>query len=136
MSTKSIVRFHRIALAAMVAGLTLIAGGAAHAQEKHPVPVLGVVDTDLPLQQAPAAQGVRLERDKFANSYQTLIKDQEAKLRAEDSELSTQRGVLAPDVFQQRAQAFQQKLADFQGQIKDKQDRLDYSFQLAMQEIG
>ena len=61
---------------------------------------------------------------------------QSSGFRTEDQELSQQRGVLAPDVFQQRATAFQQKLADFQGQVKEKQDRLDYSFQQAMQEIG
>jgi len=137
MSTKSIVRFHRLALAAVVAGVTLISGEAAQAAAAaHPTPVLGVVDTDLLLQKSLAAQGVRLEREKYANSYQSAIKDQETKLRTEDQDLSNQRGVLAPDVFQQRAQEFQKKLADFQAQVKDKQDRLDYSFQLAMQEIG
>ena len=136
MSTKSIVRLHRFALAAVVAGMTFVSGEAAYAAAAHPAPILGVVDTDLLLQKSLAAQGVRLERDKYANGYQAAIKDQEAKLKTEDQELSTQRGVLAPDVFQQRAQAFQQKINDFQVQVKDKQDRLDYSFQLAMQEIG
>ena len=137
MSTKSIVRLHRLALVADVAGFTFVSGEAAYAAAaSHPAPVLGVVDTDLLLQKSLAAQGVRLERDKFANGYQAQIKDQEAKLRTEDQELSNQRGVLAPDVFQQRAQAFQQKITEFQTQVKDKQDRLDYSFQLAMQEIG
>jgi Skp family chaperone for outer membrane proteins len=60
----------------------------------------------------------------------------ESKLRTEDQELAQQRGVLAPDVFQQRAQAFQQKLQDFQAQVKDKQERLDFSFQQSMQSIG
>jgi hypothetical protein len=50
--------------------------------------------------------------------------------------LSGQRGVLAQEVFQQRAQQFQQKLADFQTRVRDKQERLDYSFQQSMQEIG
>src|SRR3954462_3226677 len=105
MSTKSI--FHRFALAAAVAGMTFISAQAAHAAAAgHPAPILGVGDTDLLLQKSLAAQGLRLEGDKFANGYQAQIKDQDAKLRTEDQELATQRGVLAPDVFQQRAQAF------------------------------
>src|SRR6185312_3489425 len=114
MSTKSIHRFHRLALAAIVAGMTFVSGESAYAAAAgHPAPVLGVVDTDLLLQKSLAAQGVRLERDKFANGYQASIKDQDTKLRAEDVELSNQRGVLAPDVFQQRAQDFQKKINDF-----------------------
>ena len=115
----------------------LVSGSAAYAQaEGLPAPVIGVVDTDRILQEALAAKGVRLERDKYANQYQSQVKDTEAVLRAEDQELSQQRGVLAPEVFQQRAQGFQQKLADFQEQLKDKQERLDFAFQQAMQEIG
>lgn len=115
----------------------LIPGTAAYAQaDKMAVPVLGVVDTDRILQESLAAKGVRLERDKYANQYQSQVKEMEASLRTEDQELSQQRGVLAPEVFQQRAQGFQQKLADFQTQLQDKQERLDFAFQQAMQEIG
>ncbi len=115
----------------------LVPGSAAHAQaEKMAVPVLGVVDTDRILQESLAAKGVRLERDKYANQYQAQVKEMEGTLRTEDQELSQQRGVLAPEVFQQRAQGFQQKLADFQTQLQDKQERLDFAFQQAMQEIG
>ncbi len=117
--------------------ILLTSGSAAYAQaEQLPALVIGVVDTDRVLQDALAAQGVRLERDKYANQYQSQVKETEDKLRAEDQELSQQRSVLAPEVFQQRAQGFQQKLADFQTQLTDKQERLDFAFQQAMQEIG
>jgi Skp family chaperone for outer membrane proteins len=131
-------RFTRTAAAAMLAGLALVFGASnSFAQaEKRPTPILGIVDTDMLLQDSLAAKGVRLERDKYAATYQNQVKDMEGKLRAEDQELSQQRGVLAPDVFQQRAQGFQQKLQDFQAQVKDKQERLDYSFQQSMQKIG
>lgn len=115
----------------------LTSGTAAYAQaEQLPTPIMGVVDTDRILQESLAAKGVRLERDKYANQYQSEVKDIEGQLRVEDQELSQQRSVLAPEVFQQRAQGFQQKLADFQTQLKDKQERLDFAFQQAMQEIG
>ena len=132
------LRFSRVSAAAFIAATALLfAAPQGFAQaEKRPTPILGVVDTDLLLQDSLAAKGVRLERDKYAAGYQNQVKDMETKLRTEDQELLQQRSVLAPDVFQQRAQAFQQKLQDFQAQVKDKQERLDFAFQQSMQEIG
>ncbi|MCB2106746.1 MAG: OmpH family outer membrane protein [Rhodobacteraceae bacterium] len=113
------------------------AGQSALAQaERQPTPIIGVVDTDLLMRDSLAAKGVRLERDKFAQQYQTKVSETEQALRKEDQELAQQRGVMSPDVFQQRAQDFQKKLADFQTQVRDKQERLEYSFQQSMQEIG
>jgi Skp family chaperone for outer membrane proteins len=104
--------------------------------ERHPTPIIGVVDTDLLLQESLAAKGVKLERDKSANAYQTQVSEQEKKLRTEDQELAQQRAVMAPELFQQRAQDFQKKLTDFQTQVRDKTERLEFSFQQSMQEIG
>ncbi len=131
----------KAAVAIFAGVLALFGGTAAHAQTapaaaaKAATPVMGIIDTDLLLQESLAAKGVRLERDKYATTYQNQVKDLETKLRAEDQELNQQRGVLAPDVYQQRATAFQQKLADFQVQVKDKQERLEYSFQQSMQSV-
>jgi outer membrane protein len=132
---KTTLLFSRTAAALLIAGLAMFSASDSFAQAR-PAALLGVVDTDLLLQDSLAAKGVRLERDKFATTYQGQVKDMETKLRSEDQELSQQRNVLAPDVFQQRAAAFQQKLADFQTQVKEKQERLDASFQQSMQEIG
>lgn len=137
MKTSSI--FTRAAAAALFTGSMLLGTAAIAGQaaaEKRPTPILGIVDTDLLLQDSLAAKGARLERDKFATTYQNQVKDMETKLRAEDQQLAQQRSVLAPDVFQQQATTFQQKLVDFQTQVKDKQERLDYSFQQSMQKIG
>ncbi|MDX2221417.1 MAG: OmpH family outer membrane protein [Rhodospirillaceae bacterium] len=129
--------FQRLIVSAAAAAALLSAPGAAIAQaERHPAPIIGVVDTDLLLRDSLAAKGVRLERDKYAQQYQTQVSDMEQKLRKEDQDLAQQRGVMTPDVFQQRAQEFQKKLADFQTQVRDKQERLEYSFQQSMQEIG
>jgi len=131
-------RFFLSALPAVMAIFTLLTPGTtAHAQvEQLPVPVIGVVDSDRLLQESLSAKGVRLERDKYINQYQSEVKDAEAELRVEDQELSQQRSVLAPEVFAQRAQAFQQKLSEYQVEVKDKQERLDFAYQQAMQEIG
>ena len=125
-------------LALVVAAFVLLStGNLAFAQtEQMPAPVIGVVETDRILQESLAARGVRLEREKYMNQYQAQVQETESELRSEDQELSQQRSVLAPEVFAQRAQGFQQKLADFQLQVRDKQERLDFAFQQAMQEIG
>ena len=136
MKTKLFSR--RSAAVALITGLVLVFGtSSSFAQaERGPAPVLGIVDTELLLRDSLAAKGVLLERDKYATTYQNQVKEMEDKLRIEDQELAQQRSVLAPDVFQERAQAFQQKLAAFQTQVKDKQERLDYSFQRSMEQVG
>lgn len=136
MTSRLLETMRRSALMAAVVGVAAVTGIAGAQAQSRPAAIIGIVNTDRVLQESLAAKGVRLERDKFATQYQAQIKDQEAKLRAEDQELSQQRSVMAPEVFQQRAQAFQQKLAEFQNQVRDKQERLDFSFQQAMQEIG
>ena len=110
---KTTFNFTRVAAAALIAGVAMLSTAGAYAAETRPTPVLGIVDTDLLLQDSLAAKGVRLERDKYAATYQTQVKDMEAKLRAEDQQLAQQRSVLAPDVFQQQATAFQQARNSF-----------------------
>ncbi len=123
-------------LATLVITAAAVTSFTAVAQERVPTPVIGIVDTDLILRDSLASKAIRLERDKYAQQYQTQVADEEKKLRAEDQELASQRGVMAPDVFQNRATEFQKKLADFQTRVRDKQERLDYSFQQSMAEIG
>ena len=115
-------------LATLVITAAAVTSFTAVAQERVPTPVIGIVDTDLILRDSLASKAIRLERDKYAQQYQTQVADEEKKLRAEDQELASQRGVMAPDVFQNRATEFQKKLADFQTRVRDKQERLDYSF--------
>lgn len=126
----------KIAMTMVAMAAAVTAFGAVAQTERIPTPVIAVVDTDAILRDSLASKGVRLERDKFATTYQTQVQDEEKKLRTEDQELAQQRGVLSPDVFQTRATDFQKKLADFQTRVRDKQERLDYSFQQSMQEIG
>jgi uncharacterized protein HemX len=92
MTTTFFCTVRRSVLMAAVVGLAAISGvSGAQAQERRSPAIFGVVNTDRILQDSLAAKGVRLEREKFAQSYQTQIKDEEAKLRAEDQELSSRR---------------------------------------------
>jgi Skp family chaperone for outer membrane proteins len=124
----------RLALPALMA-VGLAVTTPALAQAASPA-LIGVVDAEALLETSLAGKAVRLEREKYATMYQNQVKDTESKLRAEEQELTQQRGVMAPDVFQQRATAFQQKVADFQNTLRDKQERLEFATSQAMNEIG
>ena len=126
-----LAKIARLALPALVA-----AGMFATPASAQGATSVGIVDTDGVLENSLAGKAVKLEREKYGTTYTNQVKDQEAKLRQEDQELMQQRGVLAPDVFQQRATAFQTKIQDFQNQVRDKQERLEFASQQAMQEIA
>ena len=125
----------RFAVPAMLTAVLLAAAPASAQTAAKPL-TIGVVDTDMVLEQSLAGKQVKLEREKYATQYANQVKDTEGKLRSEDQELSQQRGVLAPDVFQQRATAFQTKIQDFQNQVRDKQERLEFASNQAAQEIA
>ncbi len=132
-----IARLARFAVPALLtAGLFAATPAMAQTAAAAKPLTIGVVDTDQVLEQSLAGKAVKLEREKYATQYSNQVKDTEAKLRSEDQELSQQRGVLAPDVFQQRATAFQTKIQDFQNQVRDKQERLEFASNQAANEIA
>jgi outer membrane protein len=133
MNSKYFVRC--ASLAVMAAGLLALTSVASAQAQQSPAPVIGVVNTDLLLRESLAAKSVMLEREKYATIYQNQANDISSKLRAEDQELGNQRNVLAPDVWQEKAQAFQKKFAEAQGSVREKQERLEYSTNQAMQEV-
>jgi len=142
MNIKFLVHVRRVsAMAAVATALAFLPTNMAFAVEQlaqaqaHPAPTIGVLDLQLILQNSLAAQGVRLERDKFVNKYQKEVTDMETQLRAEDQELAGQRNLMSQEVFQQRAQEFQQKMAEFQAVVRDKQQNLERAFQQAMVQI-
>jgi outer membrane protein len=129
--------FTRTALSIMTAvGLVAIAIAPTQAQSAStPAPVIGIVNTDVLLRESLAAKSVMLEREKYANVYQNQANDISTKLRQEDQDLGNQRNVLAPDVWQEKAATFQKKFAEAQAQVREKQERLEYSTNQAMQEV-
>lgn len=135
MNTKTIARIAMLAPAVAVF-FTMAVNAPAQAQSNPaPAPLIGVVNTDVLLRESLAAKSVMLEREKYATVYQNQANDISSKLRAEDQDLGNQRNVLAPDVWQEKAAAFQKKFAEAQGQVREKQERLEYSTNQAMQEV-
>ena len=135
MNTKTFARIAMLAPAVAVLCAMAITAPARAQSNPAPAPLIGVVNTDVLLRDSLAAKSVMLEREKYATIYQNQANDISSKLRAEDQELANQRNVLAPDVWQEKAQAFQKKFAEAQGSVREKQERLEYSTNQAMQEV-
>jgi Skp family chaperone for outer membrane proteins len=131
MNTKTLARCATLAIMATGLFATTLPALA----QSAPAPVIGVVNTDLLLRESAAAKSVMAERERYATIYQNQANDISSKLRAEDQELANQRNVLAPDVWQEKAQAFQKKFAEAQGTVREKQERLEYSTNQAMSEV-
>jgi Skp family chaperone for outer membrane proteins len=131
MNTKLATRIATLAMAGFVAMATL----PAFAQSAPPAPVIGVVNTDQILRESAAAKSVMAQREKYMSVYQTQANDISTKLRSEDQELTNQRNTLAPEVWQEKAQAFQKKFAEAQASVREKDQRLEYSTNQAMQEV-
>jgi Skp family chaperone for outer membrane proteins len=121
MNTKTLARCATLAVIATGLFATTLPAQA----QQAPAPVIGVVNTDLLLRESLAAKSVMAERERYATIYQNQANDISSKLRAEDQELGNQR----------KAQAFQKKFAEAQGTVREKQERLEYSTNQAMQEV-
>lgn len=137
MTQMIISRISGFAVAALViAGLVGSLGSPVSAQQNSFTrPIIGVLNTEIIERDSLAAKGVRLERDKFVQRYQTEVRDLEVELREEEQRLTQQRNVLSPEVFQQQVEAFQAKLGTAQQDSRVKQQNLNVVFQQAMVQI-
>jgi len=123
-----------IAAAAIVLATTAIAP-AALAESKVPAPIIAVVDIQTILRDAKAAQGVRAERDRFAQSYQSEFAAKEKSLRDSDQELMRQRSILSPEAFAEKRRAFEQNVAQFQRDVQGRRRALERSYGQAMTQV-
>jgi Skp family chaperone for outer membrane proteins len=135
MKTKSFTYFATLAVTA--AGFFALSGTVPAVAQSGPppAPIIGVVNTDALLRESSAAKSVLAAREKYLTVYQNQAKELSDKLRAEDQELGNQRNILAQDVWQEKASAFQKKFAEAQGQVREKEGRLEYATNQAMQEV-
>ena len=131
---KSQINICCVAVALAVVGLFAVAPAQAQSGPP-PAPVIGVVSTELLLRESLAAKSVMLEQEKYATVYQDEANQISTKLRDEDQALGKQRNILASEVWEERATAFQKKFAEAQAQVREKQQRLEYSTNQAMQEV-
>jgi Skp family chaperone for outer membrane proteins len=73
--------------------------------------------------------------DAIALQEQTLLANEENKLRKEDELLQQQRAILAPDVFLQRQQKLQKEIRKLQKRSRNLNQALDKSFRRTINKI-
>jgi Skp family chaperone for outer membrane proteins len=126
----------RVALAALTAAILAAGSVPAFAQaERLPVPVIAIIDGDMVANESLAGKGIVLEQAKYAETLKSFVTENEGKLRTEEQDLTKQRAVLAPDVFEQKVRDFQKKANDLQTQVKSRSDQIAVATQFAQREL-
>ncbi|WP_185961223.1 OmpH family outer membrane protein [Telmatospirillum sp. J64-1] len=100
-----------------------------------PAAVVLVIDLQEIYQKAKAAQGVRAEREKLAQSYQAEFSKEEDALRKAEQDLLKQRSLLSPEAFAEKARAFEQQAGSFQRRVNERREALERSFGTAMNQV-
>lgn len=132
-SFKALVGTCAIAITLSLAALTTQATAQ---QSNQTRPIIAVLNTQIIERDSLAHKGIRLERDKYVTRFQTEARVLEAELREEEQRLTQQRNVLAPEVFQQQAQAFQEKFGIAQQESRIKLENLNAVVQQAVIQIN
>ena len=100
-----------------------------------PTPVIAVVDVDQIMQESSAAKGVRGQRDRYQQSFQTEISQEESALRATKQDLDQQHDKMDQAAFAEKARAFDQSVAEFERKVVARRRALDKSFAQAMSQV-
>lgn len=123
----------------LLLAILLLTSSQAMAQAKQdatpatiPNAVIAVIDVQGILRDAGAAKDIRVQRDKYAQSYQTDVSKEENALREADQELARQRALLSPEAFVEKRRGLEQRLADFQRNVQAKRRALDEAYGAAM----
>ncbi len=138
-----------LTIAALLAASVLASAGTASAQGAAPrqaTPVIAVVDPlsianliDQPelriVGETKAAKSLEPQFSRIKQRFQTEINKQRDTLEAEGKKLSSQRAILAPDVYAQREQELRRKLAELQNLYLVRRDQLVRSAGAAVSKI-
>lgn len=123
--------FGAILIGALLAPMTV----SAEAPAKVPAPVVAVIDIQVVMRDSSAAKDVRVQRDKYLQTYQADFSKDEEKLRQADQELSRQRSVLTAEAFAEKRQGFEQQVAAFQRKVQGRRRGLDRAYNTAMSQL-
>ncbi len=111
--------------------LVLMVPGAALAEGEH----LVVVDVKRIVSESLAAKHVAKQIDKKRQEYQDQVNEEEEALRKEEQELSSQRSVLAQDVFEERMKGFGQKIREVRESVDKRRGILENAYVKALSVI-
>lgn len=132
----------------VVGGTLLLAGGfsalgtlQANAQEtvsddnSMVVSRIGLIDLDGVIRSSTGTAKVRELLDKQRVLFQQEFAEREAELQQTERELTSQRGVLADDVFAEKLSQFEADVATVQKEIQYRREAVDIAFQEAQSKL-
>ena len=132
----------------VVGGTLLLAGGLsalgtlqANAQETASddnsmvVSRIGLIDLDGVIRSSTGTAKVRELLDKQRVLFQQEFAEREAELQQTERELTSQRGVLADDVFAEKLSQFEADVATVQREIQYRREAVDIAFQEAQSKL-
>lgn len=132
----------------VVGGTLLLAGGLstlgtlqANAQETASddnsmvVSRIGLIDLDGVIRSSTGTAKVRELLDKQRVLFQQEFAEREAELQQTERELTSQRGVLADDVFAEKLSQFEADVATVQKEIQYRREAVDIAFQEAQSKL-
>lgn len=121
-----------LAAAACLNGGLLLPVAPAGAQEPARI---AVIDIQRIMRDSIAAEGVRQEIENRRANYQNEIAELEATLREREQELTRQRSIIAPDLFQQRERKFQGEVGELGQLVESRKRQINHAMGDAMQQI-
>ena len=94
-----------------------------------------VVDMQLILKEAKAAESVRSEIDAMLAKFKTYIAGKEDQLRTANQSLDENRTTLSPEDFKAKQKDFREQVVDVQGEVQRKRAELEKARNAALIEI-
>lgn len=95
----------------------------------------GVVDIQLIMRDAKAANSVREQVQKKQKTFQEASDKKEKELQAADQDLAKQRSLLSQEAFEEKYQGFRKKVAEAQKDYQEKRVKLDKALSQALADI-
>jgi len=94
-----------------------------------------VVDMQLILKDAKAAESVRQEIDTMLEKFKSYIAGKEEQLRSANQNLDENRNVLSPEDFNSKQKQFREQVVDVQGEVQQKRAELEKARNTALMQI-
>jgi Skp family chaperone for outer membrane proteins len=131
----------RLGVAAAVALVLLAAPAPLRAQQAPgapllPVPLVMVVDSQAAMQQSKAGQGVRLQHDRYRQSFQDVLEAKRKALAETETELMKQKPVLNQETWQRQARDFEKQVVEFNQRYQKANLSVEKSYRAAMADLS
>jgi Skp family chaperone for outer membrane proteins len=105
------------------------------AAQTHEAPVIAVLDVNEVLQRSKAGKNIQPQFDKLKKGYEDELNKEQQTLQGEIQQLESQRAVLAPEAFAQRANALRQREQSLINRVNEKKRILDATLQGGLGQI-